>query len=78
MTLLRGVYPISFDVSGAESNGCDSQKANEEIIDELLMRGAVRKGDLVVITKGDLKGVEGGTNVMKILRVGEHRLPEQV
>ena len=76
VTLLRGVYPVSFDVTGAESTGCDSQKANEEIIDELLMRGAVRKGDLVVITKGDLKGVEGGTNVMKILRVGEHRLPE--
>lgn len=78
VTLLRGVYPVSFDVTGAESVGCDSQKANEEIIDELLMRGAVRKGDLVVITKGDLNGVEGGTNVMKILRVGEHRLPEDV
>ena len=40
-------------------------------------RGAVRNGDLVVITKGDLNGVEGGTNVMKILRVGEHLLPEK-
>jgi pyruvate kinase len=53
----------------------NSQKANEEIIDELLRRSAVRDGDLVIITKGDLNGVEGGTNVMKVLRVGEHRMP---
>ncbi|MCG8427266.1 MAG: pyruvate kinase [Chromatiales bacterium] len=70
VTLFRGVYPISFDVTGY-----DSQKANGEIIDELLRRSAVRDGDLVVITKGDLNGVEGGTNVMKILKVGEHTLP---
>jgi pyruvate kinase len=53
----------------------NSQKANEEVIEELERRGAVRNGDLVIITKGDLNGVEGGTNVMKILRVGEHLLP---
>jgi len=73
VTLFRGVYPISFDVTGM-----GSQKANEEVIDELLRRNAVRNGDLVIITKGDLNGVEGGTNVMKILRVGDHILPEQI
>ena len=31
--------------------------------------------DVVIITKGDLTGQSGGTNVMKILRVGEHILP---
>lgn len=78
VTLLRGVYPISFhfQTTEGESTGCDSQKANEEIIDELLRRGEVRKDDLVIITKGDLNGVEGGTNVMKVLRVGEHRLTD--
>lgn len=69
VTLFRGVYPISFDLASS-----DSQKVNEEIVDELLRRGAVRTGDLVIITKGDLNGVEGGTNVMKIVRVGEHCL----
>ena len=34
--------------------------------------GKVRDGDLVIITKGDLAGVHGGTNAMKIIRVGEH------
>ncbi len=54
-----------------------ARKANEEVIEELQRRGAVRNGDLVVITKGDLNGVQGGTNVMKILRVGEHLLPDK-
>ena len=31
----------------------------------------MRDGDIVIITKGDLTGVQGGTNVMKIVRVGE-------
>ncbi|MES9957317.1 MAG: pyruvate kinase [Sedimenticola sp.] len=70
VTLFRGVYPISFDVSGL-----DSQAANVEVVDELLRRSAVRNGDLVIITKGDLNGVEGGTNVMKVLKVGEHFVP---
>jgi pyruvate kinase len=66
VTLYRGVYPVSFDVTGV-----DTVQANQEIIAELLRRGAVREGDLVIITKGDLQGVGGGTNVMKIVRVGD-------
>ena len=37
---------------------------------ELMRRGAVRDGDLVIITKGDLMGKRGGTNAMKIVEVG--------
>lgn len=72
VTLFRGVYPVSFDI-----NGLDSQQANVEVIEELQRRGAVRDGDLVLITKGDLTGVAGGTNVLKVIRVGEHILPER-
>jgi pyruvate kinase len=68
VTLFRGVYPVSFDLEA----GIDSQQANTEVIEELQRRGAVRDDDLVIITKGDLNGVPGGTNVMKIIRVGEH------
>ncbi|MEJ2576378.1 MAG: pyruvate kinase, partial [Gammaproteobacteria bacterium] len=71
VTLFRGVYPVSFDVTGV-----DTVRANVEIVEELQRRGAVRDGDLVIITKGDLTGQSGGTNVMKILRVGEHILPD--
>jgi len=66
VTLYRGVYPISFDVSST-----DHAQVNKEAIDELVRRGAVRDGDLVIITKGDLMGEHGGTNAMKIVRVGD-------
>lgn len=66
VTLFRGVYPVSFHVEEM-----DSRLVNLEIIEELRRRGAVRDGDLVVITKGDLAGVAGGTNVMKVVRVGD-------
>jgi pyruvate kinase len=71
VTLFRGVYPVSFDLTGV-----DTVQANVEIVEELQRRGAVRDDDLVIITKGDLTGHSGGTNVMKILRVGEHILPD--
>jgi pyruvate kinase len=43
----------------------------------LKRRGVVRDGDLLIITKGDLMGVMGGTNAMKIVRVGEEVPPNQ-
>ena len=66
VTLYRGVYPVSFNVTTH-----DHAEVNREAIDELLRRGAVREGDLVIITKGDLMGVHDGTNAMKIVKVGE-------
>jgi pyruvate kinase len=66
VTLFRGVYPVSFDVTTT-----DHAELNREAIDELRRRGAVRDGDLVIITKGDLMGVHGGTNAMKIVKVGD-------
>ncbi len=71
VTLYRGVYPVSFDV-----NSTDHALVNKEAIDELVRRGAVRDGDLVIITKGDLTGVQGGTNAMKIVRVGDLVAPQ--
>jgi pyruvate kinase len=70
VTLFRGVYPVSLEVS---SN--DYHMINQEVVDELLRRGAVRKGELVIITKGDHSGIEGQTNIMKIMRVGDHEIP---
>jgi pyruvate kinase len=72
VTLYRGVYPVSFDVTTP-----DHATVNREAIDELVRRGAVRDGDMVIITKGDLMGVLGGTNAMKIITVGQHKTLEQ-
>lgn len=66
VTLFRGVYPVEFDVTHT-----DHARVNKEVIDELLRRGVVREGDLVIITKGDLAGVHGGTNAMKVVKVGQ-------
>jgi pyruvate kinase len=66
------VYPVSFEVSSM-----DVREINREVVDELVRRGAVRDGDLVIITKGDLQGVIGGTNSMKIVRVGELAMPDE-
>jgi len=38
---------------------------------ELLQRGEVKQGDLIVMTIGEPMGKSGGTNTMKIVKVGE-------
>ena len=72
VTLYRGVYPLSFDITEK-----DHPAVNKEVVDELRRRGVVRDGDLVIITKGDLMGIMGGTNAMKIIRVGSEVLPSE-
>lgn len=66
VTLYRGVYPIAFDVMHANPDHVLSQAA-----EELRARGTVQKGDYVICTKGELSGVTGGTNSLKILCVGD-------
>jgi pyruvate kinase len=73
VTLYRGVYPVSFKVETTSH-----ALVNKEAIDELVRRGAVRDGDLVIITKGDLIGAHGGTNALKIVRVGSLVDPDEV
>ncbi|HLU61550.1 MAG TPA: pyruvate kinase [Gammaproteobacteria bacterium] len=68
VTLYRGVYPVQFDVLHA-----DPSHVIADAVDVLLESGAVNRGDHVIVTKGDFTGVAGGTNSMKIVRVGEHR-----
>ena len=38
----------------------------------LLEKGVVKRGDLIVLTVGEPMGQAGGTNTLKIVRVGEH------
>jgi len=41
------------------------------VIESLEQMEKLDEGDLVIITKGDLMGQMGGTNAMKIVRVGD-------
>jgi pyruvate kinase len=64
VALYRGVYPVAFDIVDT-----DAQRIYADVFQVLLNMQAVHTGDLVIITKGDLEGVSGGTNGLKILRV---------
>ena len=67
VTLFRGVYPVDF--KGARNPEIALAMAE----DELLGQGVVQKGDFIVLTIGEPFGKAGGTNTMKIVKVGEHR-----
>ena len=67
VTLYRGVYPCGIDKNSAG----DWSQVNEIVIDTLIKNEVVEEGDLVVLTKGMYKDKSGGTNMMKILRVGD-------
>ena len=64
VTLYRGVYPVLYDVT--HESPADLYQA---IFDQLLQRGLVDVGDQIILTKGDLSGVQGGTNSIQIVRV---------
>jgi pyruvate kinase len=50
----------------------DREKMLHEAEEVLLRAGVVERGDLIVMTIGEPIGKSGGTNTMKIVRVGEH------
>jgi pyruvate kinase len=66
VALYRGVYPIPFDITHTEP-----ARLYEAISKELLERGHVKPGDELILTLGELSGVKGGTNTMKLLRVSQ-------
>jgi len=68
VTLFRGVYPINLKTASKER---DALLAEAE--EELRRRGAVRDGDLILLTIGEPIGQSGGTNTMKIVRVGDSK-----
>jgi pyruvate kinase len=68
LTLHRGVYPYPIE---------QADKNRDEIIAEmeqvLLRQRVVSDGDLVLLTFGEPIGHPGGTNTMKIIKIGEYR-----
>jgi pyruvate kinase len=63
VTLYRGVYPVAYDIT-------DKGEAIYFSIFRLLLDlKLVAEGDSIILTKGELSGVSGGTNSMQILQV---------
>ncbi|MHB1540900.1 MAG: pyruvate kinase [Steroidobacteraceae bacterium] len=65
VTLFRGVYPVIFDVTDAKSTG----QLYDTLFTRLLELKLVERKDLVILTKGEQSGVQGGTNSLQILEV---------
>ncbi|MCZ6560482.1 MAG: pyruvate kinase [Gammaproteobacteria bacterium] len=64
--LYRGVFPISFDITQTRA-----AKVWKQVSERLLGEGLVAPGDLIIFTEGEAIGISGGTNSMKLLRVGD-------
>ncbi|MEO8630092.1 MAG: pyruvate kinase [Betaproteobacteria bacterium] len=67
VSLFRDVYPLMLQYSG-DNRETLLRLAEEKLIDS----GAVKVGDLIVVTLGDPIGQPGGSNTMKIIKVGEY------
>ena len=67
MTLYRGVFPLLMSQLHSERDAL-LWEAEQILIDQ----GVVAHGDLIVLTIGEPIGASGGTNTLKIVRVGEH------
>ncbi|MGO9933907.1 MAG: pyruvate kinase [Steroidobacteraceae bacterium] len=63
VTLYRGVYPVAYDVTH------QGEAFYFSVFRLLLDLNLVAEEDSIILTKGELSGVSGGTNSMQILRV---------
>jgi pyruvate kinase len=68
VSIFKGVYPVLMRQSGH-----DRDQLLREAEEQLIRAGAVVPGDLIVLTIGEPIGTPGGTNTLKIVRVGEPR-----
>ncbi len=70
MALYRAVYPLLMKQSHTDRDVLlyDAEQS-------LIAAGVVKNGDLIVLTIGEPIGTTGGTNTMKIVRVGEQQPP---
>jgi pyruvate kinase len=68
--LFRDVFPLMVKYVGH-----DREELLQEAERALVENKVVKDGDLIVLTIGEPIGKSGGTNTMKIVKVGEHRKP---
>jgi pyruvate kinase len=64
VNMYRGVYSVFFEITQT-----DSRSLYQDVFKTLLANEIVDVGDSVIFTQGDLDGVSGSTNAMKIITV---------
>jgi pyruvate kinase len=67
MALYRNVRPLYLEQHG------DRDAVLKSAEDLLVAAGKVSAGDMIVLTVGEPLGKSGGTNTMKLVRVGDDR-----
>ncbi|MDD5249693.1 MAG: pyruvate kinase [Rhodocyclaceae bacterium] len=70
-SIFRGVTPLLIGYAGRNRD-----EMLREAEAELILAGAVAPGDLIVLTIGEPIGEPGGTNTLKLVKVGEHRVAD--
>jgi len=71
MLLYRDVHPVEFD-----ARGVGPTQAARDAIRHLFTLGFLAVDDRVIITTGDHTGLLGGTNTLKLLKVGQGGVAE--
>ncbi|WP_255503961.1 pyruvate kinase [Caballeronia sp. EK] len=66
MSLYRNVTPLHVDTN------MDRDTALNQALEVVVSKGYAARGDMVVLTVGEPMGQAGGTNTLKIVRVGDH------
>ncbi|TLS66655.1 pyruvate kinase [Mariprofundus erugo] len=69
VTLFRNVTPLCMDVDYGPT---EAPKATVDLKNRMLDDGLAEKDDLIVMTFGTPMGHSGGTNAMKIIRIGDN------
>ncbi len=64
MTLYRGVYPVRVDF-----DKLSPADVTESVVNLLKSKDIVESGDRIVLTRGDMLGDQGGSNIMKIVSI---------
>lgn len=70
VSIFRDVFPLITNFVAQ-----DRDELLWQAEETLLAAGAVEEGDLIVLTIGEPIGLAGGTNTLKLVKVGEHRRP---
>ena len=68
--MFRDTYPLMMKYVGH-----DREELLLEAQAALVANGAIATGDIIVLTIGEPIGKAGGTNTMKIVKIGDHRAP---
>ena len=64
VTLYRGVYPVRADFTALPA-----EDVTLGVVDLLKTKEIVESGDRIILTRGDMLGDQGGSNIMKIVSV---------